>query len=81
MTGQRMHAFEYAEASAVCTHPDYLGRGYARQLLLFHLQRIKAAGNIPFLHVRYNNTRAIKVYESLGFLTRREIFFYALLKN
>jgi len=81
MTGQRLHVFEYAEISAVCTHPDYLGRGYARQLLLFHLNRIRAASNIPFLHVRAGNTRAIEVYKHVGFSTRREIYFYYLQKN
>jgi ribosomal protein S18 acetylase RimI-like enzyme len=81
MAGQRMHAFNYAEVSAVCTHPDHTGRGYARLLLLHQLQRIKAASDIPFLHVRYDNERAIKVYESLGFETRTEVYFYVLAKN
>jgi ribosomal protein S18 acetylase RimI-like enzyme len=81
MTGQRLHVFEYAEVSAVCTHPDHTGRGYARQLLLQQLHRIKAASGIPFLHVRYDNERAIKVYESLDFSTRTEVYFYALQKN
>lgn len=80
MTGQRLHAFEYAEVSAVCTHPDYAGMGYARELLLYQVNRIKAASGIPFLHVRWDNDRAIKVYEDLGFLTRREIYFYIMQK-
>lgn len=81
MTGQRLNPLPYAEVSAVCTHPDYLGRGYAKQLLLYHLHRIKAAGQIPFLHVRDDNERAIKVYESLGFKTRIAVYFYVLQKN
>ncbi len=48
MAGQRLHAFEYAEISAVCTHPDHSGRGYARELLLHQLHRIQTAKNIPF---------------------------------
>jgi len=80
MTGQRMHVFNYAEVSAVCTHPDYTGKGYARQLLIHHVNRIKAASEIPFLHVRYNNDRAIKVYESIGFYTRQEVYFYLMVK-
>ncbi len=76
MAGQRLHAFNYAEISAVCTHPDHTGKGYARQLLLNQINRIKAASGIPFLHVRYDNHRAIKVYESLGFATRIEVYFY-----
>ena len=80
MTGQRMHVFNYAEVSAVCTHPDYTGKGYARQLLIHHVNRIKAASEIPFVHVRYNNDRAIKVYESIGFYTRQEVYFYLMVK-
>ena len=80
MAGQRMHSFNYAEISAVCTHPDYLGRGYARQLLLNQAQRIQAEGNIPYLHVLSTNERALKVYTGLGFVTRKEMYFYVLQK-
>jgi ribosomal protein S18 acetylase RimI-like enzyme len=81
MTGQRLHPFNYAEVSAVCTHPDHTGKGYARALLLSHINRIKAAGEIPFLHVRGDNERAIKVYESLGFATRIKVSFYLMKKD
>jgi ribosomal protein S18 acetylase RimI-like enzyme len=81
MAGQRMHIFEYAEISAVCTHPDYLGRGYAKQLLLAHIHRIKAASGIPILHVRTNNERAVKVYESIGFKPRTHMYFNIMMKN
>jgi ribosomal protein S18 acetylase RimI-like enzyme len=81
MAGQRLHVFNFAEISAVCTHPDYLGRGYAKQLLIYQINRIKAASEIPFLHVRYDNDRAIKVYKNLGFSTRREIYFYVMQKS
>jgi ribosomal protein S18 acetylase RimI-like enzyme len=80
MAGQRLHVFNYAEISAVCTHPEHTGKGYARRLLLNQVNRIKAASEIPFLHVRYDNERAVKVYESLGFSTRREVYFYAIVK-
>jgi len=81
MAGQRLHPGNYAEISAVCTHPDYLGRGYARQLLLQQVQRIKTNGETPFLHVRDDNERAINVYKSLGFETRTQIYFYVMAKN
>ncbi len=80
MAGQRMHAFDYAEVSAVCTHPDYTGKGYAKQLLLHQLHRLKGMSAIPFLHVRVENKRAINVYERLGFSTRREVYFYFMRK-
>ncbi|GAB3312358.1 GNAT family N-acetyltransferase [Hymenobacter humi] len=80
MAGQRLHPEPYAEISAVCTHPDYLGRGYARQLLQYQARRIRAEAGIPFLHVKADNTGAIKLYESLGFRTRKEMSFYIIRK-
>jgi predicted GNAT family acetyltransferase len=80
MAGQRMNPLPYAEISAVCTHPEYLGRGYAKQLLQYQANRIIAEGNTPFLHVKQDNDRAIKVYESLGFKTRAKMHFYILKK-
>lgn len=81
MAGQRLYATPYAEISAVCTHPDYLGKGYAKQLLCYQVNRILAAANIPYLHVRHDNERAIKVYESLGFEKRMPIYFHVLKKG
>jgi ribosomal protein S18 acetylase RimI-like enzyme len=80
MAGQRMHAFAYAEVSAVCTHPDHVGKGYARQLLVHHINRIKKSSETPFLHVRHDNERAIAVYKRLGFYTRRQVYFNVMLK-
>ena len=80
MTGQRMAPLPYVEVSAVCTHPDHVGKGYAKQLLLSQVDRITGEGNIPFLHVRDDNHRAIKVYESVGFVTRTDMHFYMLRK-
>lgn len=80
MAGQRMNPLPYAEISAVCTHPDHTGKGYAKQLLAFHINRIKAEGNIPFLHVRSDNERAIKIYQSLGFEIRSKVYFYVISK-
>lgn len=80
MAGQRMNPTPYAEISAVCTHPNYTGKGYAKQLLLHQANRIIAAGGVPFLHVLDYNERAIKVYESLGFETRTQLHFYVIQK-
>jgi ribosomal protein S18 acetylase RimI-like enzyme len=78
MAGQRLNPTPYAEISAVCTHPDYLGRGYSALLILNQVHRVKAAGEIPFLHVLSSNTRAINLYQSLGFLTRKEVYIYII---
>jgi predicted GNAT family acetyltransferase len=76
MTGQRMHAENYTEISAVCTHPDDTGKGYAFTLLQHQLQLIMHQGQQPFLHVREDNTRAIEIYQRLGFAVSRPMNFY-----
>lgn len=81
MAGQRMNPTPYAEISAVCTHPDYLSRGYAAQILIAQARRIKAAGEIPFLHVLTSNTRAIRLYESIGFVIRRLVHIRGIKKG
>lgn len=81
MAGYRMQTNEYTEVSAVCTHPDYAGRGYARALLLLKAKQIIQSGKTPFLHVRQHNTRAIELYKACGFVIRTAINFYVLKKR
>ena len=73
MAGQRLHAGDFLEISAVCTHPDHLGNGYAGALMLNLVREYLQRGKTPFLHVRKGNIGAIKLYEKLGFTTRREM--------
>jgi len=76
MTGERLHVGEYTEISAVCTHPDYTGKGYANALLQHQLHLILAKKQIPFLHVKEDNHRAIALYQRLGFSVSRNMQFY-----
>lgn len=78
MAGQRLHVPGFTEISAVCTHPDFLGRGFASLLLRHQLDLIGTQGQTPFLHVREDNQRAIAVYERLGFQLRGPMNFYFL---
>ncbi|RZK44704.1 MAG: GNAT family N-acetyltransferase, partial [Pedobacter sp.] len=80
MTGQRLHVQNYTEISAVCTHPDHLGKGYAAALLQHQVNFILDQGKHPFLHVRADNTRAINIYERLGFTVSRGMNFYFMKK-
>ncbi|MEB0250069.1 MULTISPECIES: GNAT family N-acetyltransferase [unclassified Mucilaginibacter] len=75
MAGQRMQPLPYVEISAVCTHPDHLGKGYAGILLNEQIKRIMAAGKTPFLHVLADNP-AIRVYQRVGFKNRTDILGY-----
>ncbi len=71
MAGQRLWLEGHREISGVCTDAEHLGRGYAAMLMHEIARRIRAAGEVPFLHVRAENARAIAVYERLGFRERR----------
>jgi ribosomal protein S18 acetylase RimI-like enzyme len=72
MAGERLQTTGFAEISAVCTHPEFRGRGYARALTTFLAARILAAGKIPFLHVKSENGAKV-VYEKIGFRLRAAI--------
>ena len=70
MAGERMHVGTFHEVSAICTHPDWRGRGYARALIGRVVNRMLRANETPFLHTEEGNTQAIDVYRSLGFVQR-----------
>jgi predicted GNAT family acetyltransferase len=80
MSGERLKLPGLTEVSAVCTHPDYRGQGYARALMSEGIHNILDRGETPFLHVRTSNRGAIGLYESLGFAIRRTLCL-AVLRN
>ena len=71
MAGQRLYLPGLREVSAVCTHPDARGRGYARAAMIEVINDMVSRGETPFLHVLGANTAAIRVYTALGFKRRR----------
>jgi predicted GNAT family acetyltransferase len=75
MSGHRLHPSPYIEISGVCTHPDYVGRGLGAALTYYQVGRIREMGEAPILHVWKHNEQAIRLYEKLGFVTRRELHF------
>jgi GNAT superfamily N-acetyltransferase len=70
MAGERMYLRGFQEISAVCTHPDFTGRGYAARLIAHVTNLIRARGATPFLHVGEANARARDLYLRLGFVER-----------
>ena len=52
----------------VCVRDDFRGRGIARQLMLYLIDRAQTAGMYEaFLEVRPSNTIAARLYHALGF--------------
>ena len=80
MAGERLKIPGYTEVSAVCTHPEHTGHGYARILMVEVMRRILSRGETPVLHVRQDNVRAIELYERLGF-TQRVLLHFAVLRK
>lgn len=71
MSGERLKVSGHTEVSAVCTHPEHTGKGYAGILMLEVMRRIRDRGETPFLHVRQDNARAVEIYKRLGFRERK----------
>lgn len=76
MIGERMGMPGAREISAVCTHPDFVGRGLARRLLVFLGNELLSRGELPFLHVSPSNTRALQLYEVNGWRVRKQLPFW-----
>jgi len=79
MAGQRTRVPGFVEVSAVCTHPDARGRGYAGNLMREVMSDIFEEGRTPYLHAFADNP-AVRLYQSLGF-TERRTFHLAIIKN
>jgi predicted GNAT family acetyltransferase len=75
MAGQRMSLTDFREISAVCTHPDHQGKGYAGKLMTILAREIIADGKIPILHVKTENASAKHLYAKLGFRVRKPMHF------
>ena len=74
MAGERMRCSGFIEVSAVCTHPDARGHGYAQILTARVVEDILCQNAVPFLHSLAENYGAIRVYERCGFIERRPLY-------
>jgi GNAT superfamily N-acetyltransferase len=81
MAGERMRLDGYQEISGVCTHPEFLGRGYAQRLVGLMTNAVLDRGVTPFLHVHRENTRALSVYEHLGYRVRTELGLWSVTRD
>jgi GNAT superfamily N-acetyltransferase len=71
MAGERTRPPGWTEVSAVCTDPQYRGRGLGSRLVRAVVHGVRARGERAFLHVADTNVTAIRLYEALGFRLRR----------
>jgi ribosomal protein S18 acetylase RimI-like enzyme len=81
MAGERMGWDTHQEISAICTHPAFNGRGYARRLTAMLTNDNLARGRTPFLHASHENHRALRMYEQLGYAYRPDIGFWSLRRS
>lgn len=72
MAGDRLVTDRLREISGLCTHPGHTGKGLATQLIHHKLREHRALGFGSFLHAAASNTRAIPIYERLGFIHTRQ---------
>jgi GNAT superfamily N-acetyltransferase len=79
MAGQRTRVPGFVEVSAVCTHPDARGRGYAGTVMRKVMRDIFEERRTPYLHAFADNP-AVRLYEALGF-TQRRTFHLAIITN
>jgi ribosomal protein S18 acetylase RimI-like enzyme len=80
MAGTRLAAGPYTEVSAVCTHPDFVGRGLAQRVLPHVLNYVQQQGQIPYLQLYPDNLPALRLYQRLGFVERANLRVYSLEK-
>ena len=81
MAGERLKVRGYTEVSAVCTHPEHVGKGYARTLMTELMRRIRERHETPFLHVRADNAGAIGLYRKLGFGERTRPYYVVIRRS
>ncbi len=73
MAGERLRVPGWGEVSAVCVHPEGQRQGLGEALTLAAAQAIIERGDRAMLHVRDGNDPAHRLYQRLGFETRRRI--------
>jgi ribosomal protein S18 acetylase RimI-like enzyme len=80
MAGERMSAGKYVEVSAVCTHPDWRGKGLGRVMVEQVASAIQQRNGVPILHVFTTNHAAIGLYRELGFRVARTVQLTAMVR-
>lgn len=72
MGGERFRMDGFSEITALCTHPDHRGHGYATRILWTLAALHRQQDVRSFLHVGASNRSAHQLYQQLGFSTIAE---------
>lgn len=81
MGGIRMAMDGHQELSAICTHPDSRGKGYAAQVTAHLVRHVVAQNDVAFLHTEFDNHSAQRLYEGLGFELHQVLPFRVMKKR
>ena len=81
MAGERLAVPGLSEISAVCTHPEHTGKGYARLVMNRLLNDHANASLKSFLHVSKTNTRAAAIYDRMGFVVANSASLWPVSRN
>jgi ribosomal protein S18 acetylase RimI-like enzyme len=81
VTGERMKMHGFTEISAVVTHTGFTEKGFAKQLVAHAVKKNFEHTTVPYPHVAESNTKAVKLYEKSGFVSRRKISFWKMKKH
>ena len=76
--GERMKMNRFIEVSAIVTRPEHRRKTYAKQLIKQLTDVIFEENKVPYLHVLETNTKAIQLYQKMGFRSRNKICFWKL---
>jgi predicted GNAT family acetyltransferase len=78
MGGERLMIDGYPEISGICTHPAHRGKGYAAAIMWRLARDHRRDGLVSWLHVSASNSRAIELYERMGFREVRTIMLHRI---
>ncbi|RRA47758.1 GNAT family N-acetyltransferase [Acidipila sp. EB88] len=78
MVGERLAVPGMREISAVCTHPEHRGRGYAEMLIRHRIRAEARTGWRSFLGVDASNLKAQAIYRRLGFVPVHTVYWHHL---
>jgi len=81
MGGERLLLPGHPEMSAICTHPDHRGAGFATDVIRHLARHQRRAGLVSWLHVGAPNRRAIDLYTSLGFERVRSLMLHRICRS